>query len=87
MALGKPVVYHNPHGERVDTFQEPMGAFEITRDTNELARALRKIMSEDQAAYREACGEFFNYHVSVESKSSPRRIAEALAAFVGSRAA
>jgi hypothetical protein len=79
MALGKPVIYHNPHGEKMDAFQEPMGAFPITRNADELETGLRASL--DQVGkYRETCDRFFRYHVSVEEKSSAERTAEALLA-------
>ena len=39
MARGVPFIYHNPHGETVRTFADPMGAFKISRSADELAHA------------------------------------------------
>ncbi|MBN2225329.1 MAG: glycosyltransferase [Deltaproteobacteria bacterium] len=74
MALGKPVIYHNPHGERQDTFQDPMEAYPITRDIDTLTSALKESVSL-KSDYRERCRTFFEYHVSVEDIPSAQRIA------------
>lgn len=77
MALGKPVVYHNPHGERMDTFRDPRGAYRITHNSAELTEALQESLTW-VTDYRERCQEFFRYHVSVESKPSGERTAAAM---------
>lgn len=41
MICGRPIVYHNPHREMVDTFRESMGAYPITSDVEELTNAIR----------------------------------------------
>jgi CDP-glycerol glycerophosphotransferase (TagB/SpsB family) len=43
MTLNKPVIYHNPHHEKVDKFQDPLGAFPITDSTASLVQALNEI--------------------------------------------
>lgn len=48
LAMGKPVVYFNPHGERVDKFKQPNGAFAIARSADELAAALRDAVDDPQ---------------------------------------
>jgi hypothetical protein len=40
MARDIPFIYHNPHGEKVPTFQDPQGAFDISTNAAELARAI-----------------------------------------------
>lgn len=40
MARGVPFVYHNPHGEQVDTFHEPNGAYDVSRSADQLSVAL-----------------------------------------------
>jgi hypothetical protein len=77
MALGKPVIYHNPHGERMDTFQNPMEAFPITKDSNSLAEALTESIIFGKN-YRKKCKDFFYYHVSINEKPSAERIAKEL---------
>jgi hypothetical protein len=77
MALGKPVIYHNPHGERQDTFQDPMGAYPVTNDTETLTDALKESAG-FEGDYREKCRSFFEYHVSVTNQPSAQRIASEL---------
>lgn len=48
LAMGKPVVYFNPHGERVDKFKQPNGAFAIAESTDALAAALRDAVDDPQ---------------------------------------
>ncbi len=77
MALGKPVVYHNPHDERVDTFKSSLGAYRITRNSDELASALREAVTWGPC-YRERSRAFFRHHVSVEEQPSGERMAAAM---------
>lgn len=42
LAIGVPVVYFNPHGERVDKFKEPNGAYLTTETRRELEVILRE---------------------------------------------
>lgn len=70
LALGKPVIYHNPHGERFPKFQQdPMGAFRIARTTGELTKALQEIESEIQNGkdYRAAAADYLRHHANVFS--------------------
>jgi len=69
MALGKPVIYFNPHGERVDTFQDPMGAYPIAHNRDELVTALRNLIPY-RGDYRKVCMKFFAYHVSITQSPS-----------------
>ena len=82
MALGKPVIYHNPHGERGDTFQDSMDAFPITQATGDLKREIERL-STFRGDYRAICERFFQHHVSVDVTSAPsermaRRIVEVI---------
>lgn len=78
MALGTPTIYHIPHGERADTFQNPMGAYPITTTVLELADAISSFLGET-ASYRERSQEFFEYHVSLDSqRTCPERIAHVI---------
>ncbi len=77
MALGKPVIYFNPHDERVDTFQDPMGAYPIAHNRDALVTALSDIIRY-RGDYRKDCRKFFCYHVSMTETPSAQRMAEAL---------
>ncbi len=46
LASGKPVIYFNPHGEKVEKFKGPMGAFDIATTEIELVQALNKVRSD-----------------------------------------
>lgn len=68
LASGKPVVYFNPHGEKVEKFKEPLGAFEIATNERELAQALRKVLKDVEAAvdFRERARVFLEHHTAYD---------------------
>jgi hypothetical protein len=72
MARGVPVIYHNPHGERVPDFQDPRGAFPKTTSRVELRDTVRDLASW-QVDYRKRCASFFTGQVDVD----PERRSEA----------
>jgi len=73
MVIGKPVVYHNPHGELMDTFQEPMKAFETTANVEELKKAINKNLK-FKGDFRNKFSAFLNHHVHVEDGKSAAEI-------------
>lgn len=74
LVRGVELVYHNPHRERVPTFSEPCGAYELTRSTAELARALlRDRRDPDQV--RAAAGEFLRRHLRLDPEPPPAKLA------------
>jgi hypothetical protein len=78
MARGVPFVYHNPHGERVSTFFNPEGAYDVTTSETELAAAL-KATGDWQHGYRERASRFFLKQVDVEiGAPAPARAAEVI---------
>jgi hypothetical protein len=64
MARGIPFVYHNPHGEKMNTFQRPVGAFPITTNWEGLAEAIRGA-PEPGDATRSRTDPFFLRQVSI----------------------
>jgi Glycosyl transferase family 2 len=68
MARGVPVIYHNPHGEKVPDFQEPRGAFLKTVDQDQLRDAVR-LLPEWQVEYRARCQEFFQHQVDLDPRT------------------
>lgn len=57
LALGKPAIYHNPHGERMAKFlSNPMDAYQVTSSAEELAEAL--------ASVRQAVGEGVDFRAN-----------------------
>ena len=78
LALGKPAIYHNPHGEKFPKFQtDPMGAFPITRNREDLAAALRKTIAEIQAGvdFREKGMDFLHWHTNMLASTPPEEAA------------
>ena len=76
MALGVPVVYHNPHGEQVPTFARPDGAFDISTDAESLAAAV--LGSGDWVdRYRPRCEDFFRRQVDIDPQLDPAQRAAA----------
>jgi glycosyltransferase involved in cell wall biosynthesis len=76
MARGVPFVYHNPHNEAVPTFQEPRGAFEITRSTDELVAAI-ELSRSWIGSYRKRSEAFFRNQIDIDSSAaSAERSAE-----------
>lgn len=82
LARGKPVVYFNPHGERVDKFADPMGAYAVARTADELAAALRDL---DGLAARAATHgpAFLDLHAGPEEVDAGDAIAERIARIAG----
>jgi predicted glycosyltransferase involved in capsule biosynthesis len=62
MAMGKPVIYYNPHGERQDTFQDPMGGYDYTTNKEQLKEAIKKLLYY-RGDYKEQCKAFMDYHL------------------------
>ncbi|WP_297431525.1 glycosyltransferase family 2 protein [Sulfurimonas sp.] len=69
LAMGKPCIYHNPHGEKVMKYQEPMGAYSLSFDSNSLADAIDYELSL-AVDYRKRAEKFLDYHCNVNSKES-----------------
>jgi hypothetical protein len=84
MARGVPFVYHNPHGETVRTFTDPMGGFHITDSADGLAHAIKEANS-SQAGYRSRVEPFFAAHIDIDpGKRSEVRSADVLSRLVES---
>ena len=65
MARGCSVIYYNPHGERVPTFQNPNGAFDMAQDPDTLADLIKSSALRKRAEARERAAEFFLSQVSI----------------------
>lgn len=84
MARGCSVIYYNPHGEGVPTFQHPDGAFDIAEDPEELARLIRACAERTRAEARKRAAEFFLAQVSiVPGASAARRTADTIERHLG----
>ena len=78
MARGVPVVYHNPHGERVPTFTRPDGAFLVSTTADELADAMGTALTW-RDGYRDRAEAFFRRQVDVcEQRPSEVRAADVI---------
>ncbi len=53
LAMGRPVVYHNPAVEKVEKFGDPLGAYSLSTDAESLAKALeRELAAEGSVVHR-----------------------------------
>jgi hypothetical protein len=77
LIMGRPVIYHNPHGEMQDTFQDAMGAYPITKNMQELESRLSEICSDPQNWIRRSLA-FLSHHVACLDGESSRRFAQKL---------
>jgi hypothetical protein len=78
LARGVDFVYHNPHGETVKTFADPMGAFEVTKSTHELRDVLGRPAATPHDN-RLRSEQFFDHHVDVDREhTSEQRGADAI---------
>jgi hypothetical protein len=85
MARGIPFVYHNSHGEKMNTFQRPDGAFPITTDSKGLAEAIRDA-PEPGDATRSRTDPFFLRQVSIlDDETSEVRSAKVVIDRLGDR--
>jgi hypothetical protein len=83
IARGVPFIYHNPHGELVKTFSDPMGSFDVTTSAEELARALTALRR-GPVDHRLRAQPFFAHHVDVDrNRRSEQRSADVIAQWIG----
>lgn len=73
LARGKIVVYFNPHGEKVDKFKEPMGAYHYIESKDELVEMLCNI---DKIEFNhEAALRFLAIHSNINDNNMEQTIA------------
>lgn len=78
LVMGVALVYHNPHGERVPTFRDPMGAYRITTDRGGLQAALAEpVPTADDV--RLAAAPFLRRHLAIDGDRPADAVAELLA--------
>lgn len=82
IASGKPAIYFNPHGEKVEKFKEPFGAFSIATTVSELADAIRQAISDIRAGvdFRKRGAKFLEHHTGYRGAgpSASTRLADAV---------
>ena len=83
MARGVPFVYHNPHGESVQTFSDPVGAFATTDDASSLGSALTAAPAPGHPA-REKTRAFMERFLDVGDHRSEQRAADVVERLLGS---
>ncbi len=82
MARGCVCIYYNPHGERVETFQNPEGAFFTAGTMAELEDALRTARTIGRDEAKERAAAFFARQVSmVPGRSVAERAAAVIDAY------
>jgi chloramphenicol O-acetyltransferase len=70
--MGKPCVYHNPHNEQVIKFQEPMGAYSVSKSSDSLAKAIKYELERSfTTSVREYSREFMEYHANIGDEEEP----------------
>jgi len=82
MARGVPVVYYNPHGERVTTFNNPEGAFVLVTDYDGLPAAIAEAQTQ-RGDYRDRSHDFFSRQISIDAeRSSAQRAADVITSVI-----
>lgn len=77
LARGVDLTYHNPHGELVDTFADPDGAFRVTRSRAELLNALSAPSTPPVDARRRA-ESFLRHHLVLDGPPPAERASRAI---------
>lgn len=78
LAMGVPVIYYNPHGERVDKFSDdPMGAYPVVTNRADLTQKLASL-PEWAGAARRASEAFLDRHCGAMDIESGAEITRAL---------
>lgn len=77
MVLGRQIVYYNPHGEYQSTFRDPMGAFPVAKNRDELVQAVIQVL-DDPERFAAGRKEFMEMHLGYLDGSSAQRTAEAI---------
>ena len=67
LAMGKPAIYLNSHGEKIDKFSEPNGAFPVARNRESLVSALRETV-ETPERYMSAADDYVALHCGFSRK-------------------
>jgi hypothetical protein len=77
MARGVPFIYYNPHGEKVPTFTDPRGCFEIASTADELGPAIEQALARTDDV-RASSAPFFLEQVDIGDVPSHVRTADAI---------
>lgn len=68
LASGKPVVYFNPHDERVIKFENAYGAYETAKTSRELVTAIDNALADIAAGvdFRVRAADFLRHHAAID---------------------
>ena len=69
LAMGRKVIYFNPHGETVDLYKSPNGAFEIAHSLNELVACIHYYLGAERN--EKAVETFLNNKCHIKSDVEP----------------
>jgi glycosyltransferase involved in cell wall biosynthesis len=83
LAMGRPVVYFNPHGEKIDKFLDPMDAYPIANDQRSYVAALNDAV-DNIDKYKQHWNSFLDLHTGSESQDGMRVLVETLSTVVES---
>jgi len=77
LAMGRPAIYHNPIGERVPKFTQPLGAYSLSTDTAQLVAALQReldfVAADGDVRARAAL--FLHFHCNTLNPRDPSDLA------------
>lgn len=74
LAMGKPCVYHNPHNEQILKFQEPLGAYSISYDSDSLALSIKYELEKiKRQPVHEFANEFLELHANIADPIEPNK--------------
>ncbi len=74
LALGKPVVYYNPHNETVKLYKSPMSAYDIASDRHTLKQAIvNSLLNKEHI--RQQAFEFLDKKCNISSPIPPAKLA------------
>ena len=74
LALGKPVVYFNPHNEKVSLYKEPLDAFSIADNVAQLIEKLNYELGLKEST-RERAQVFLDKKCNISSNIPPAKLA------------
>lgn len=74
LAMGRQVVYFNPHGETVKLYAEPKGAFHLAKNAQELIYCLQSAVDNPNYGKRQAF-EFLERKCNISSTVPPGKLA------------
>lgn len=74
LVLGKPVVYFNPHGEKVSIYKNTLGAFSVANTVNQLASMIASELNQKENT-RERAKTFLDNKCNFSSSVAPAKLA------------